>query len=169
MASRTGGSSGATIQGLPEFRKELRRLDKSWPKELRKVHKKIADQGAMRSQSVARGMGGQQRKYASAIKGKANQREARIGITAGKSNAGANAAFWGARARYGWYGFRRYHDTGGAPQYRPWVGNAWQAASYRGGPYAINPALAQYLPRILDLYLEMLDDLSRRAFPEGRN
>jgi len=168
VASRTGGSSGADIVGLKEFRRDLRVLGSEWPKELRKVHKKIADDGAMKSQGYARAMGGQQAKYASAIKGRATQREARIGITAGKSAAGANAAFWGARARYGWYGFRRYHDTQGAPQFRPWVGSGWEVARFGEGPYAINQALAASLPGILNDYKDMIGELSRRAFPDGR-
>lgn len=168
-ASRTGSSSGADIVGLKEFRRELRALGAEWPKELRKVHKTIADEGADRARSVARGMGGQQAKYAGAIKGTANQREARIGVLGGGRNAGANAAFWGAKRRSGWYGWRRYIDTDGRPQFKPWVGNAWTAASHTGGPYAINSALAQYVPRLLGRYEEMIDELARRAFPEGRN
>ncbi len=164
---RTGGVPPGTTQviGLKEFRAALKTSTTAFPFELTRVHKTIANQGAARARGVAAGMGGQQAKYARSIKGRATQTRASIGVFAGKTNPGAGAAFWGTKRRYGWYNWRRYQGTG-APQYKPWVGNTWQVAQFGQGPYAINPALAAYLPELLNEYGKMIDRLSARAFPE---
>jgi len=75
----------------------------------------------------------------------------------------ANVAFWGAKKHTGWYNRARYVD--GVPQHPKWIGNSWDAATNPGGPYAINAALAAYLPELLDEYEEAIQDLARRAFP----
>jgi hypothetical protein len=146
------------VHGLPEFRRELKVLDGNWPKELRKVHKKIADEAARRSRGVAGGMGGVQGKAAGTIKGQATQKNARI------STSGiGHVAFWGAKKHTGWYAGGQYRVSTGR-QHPQWVGNSWEVAG-PGGPYAINPALRSYMPSMLDEYAEMIDDLARRAFP----
>jgi hypothetical protein len=147
------------IRGLPEFRRELKVLDGNWPKELRKVHKTIAEEAARRSRGVAARMGGVQAKAATTIKGQSTQKAARI------STSGiGHVAFWGAKKHTGWYAGGQYRISTGQ-QHPDWVGNGWDVATMSGGPYAINPALAMYLPTMLDEYGDMIDDLARRAFP----
>lgn len=163
--SRTGGSTGATIVGLKEFRLALRSLGPEWPKQLRRAHKTIADQGAARGRAFASGMGGVQAKYARAIKGRATTTRASIGVSAGKGNPGANVAFWGAKKRTGWYARSRYSGTP-TPQHPEWVGNTWDVAEFGQGPYAINAALAVYRPELIGEFEKMVDRLSRHAFPE---
>lgn len=162
-ASRTGLTSGAavTVRGIKEFRRELRRLHGEWPRALRDVHKEIADHGAKLAQGYARGMGGVQAKAAAAIKGYANQREARIGVSAGKTYPMANVAFWGAKRHTGWYA-----GIAGPAQHPPWVGNSWDVAVVGEGPYAINPALAAYLPELMEMVGDRLEQLARAAFPD---
>ena len=169
-ASRTGSSSGAlvvslddgTSRGIKEFRRALRELGPEWSRELRVVHKKIADIVAPHAQARAHAMGGVQSKAASAIKGRANQREARIAVTSSASTPFANVAFWGAKKRTGFYARHRYKDST-ARQHPPWVGNAWDVGEPGGGPYAINETVAADRTEILDDYLNMIDDLARRA------
>lgn len=164
MAARSGVSSGATIRGLPEFRRELRALGPEWPRELRKANKNIAQLGAHYAQVVAHGMGGVQAKAASAIRGYANQREARIGVVPSARVPFANVAFWGAKRHTGWYERARYNDS---PRQHPeWVGNTWDVAEHGVGPYAINEALAEHIDDILDEYGEAIDRLAARAFPD---
>jgi hypothetical protein len=147
------------IRGLPEFRRELKVLDGNWPKELRKVHKTIAEEAARRSRGVAARMGGVQAKAATTIKGQSTQKAARI------STSGiGHVAYWGAKKHTGWYAGGQYRISTGQ-QHPDWVGNGWDVATMSGGPYAINPALAMYLPTMLDEYGDMIDDLARRAFP----
>lgn len=75
----------------------------------------------------------------------------------------ANAAFWGARKRTGWYAAPKY--AGGPPQHPEWVGNSWDVGQLGQGPYAINPAIYHELDNIDRAYLQSIDDLARRAFP----
>lgn len=164
MASRTGESSGGNVVGLRDFRAELARLDKAWPKELRAAHKKIADIARDGSRQLAVGWGGVQAHSAGAIRAYADQTSARVGIQESSRYPAAAVAFWGAKKRTGWYAARRY--SGGARQHDPWVGNSWDVATFTGGPYVINRALFFDLDSILDTYLDMLTEISRLAFPD---
>jgi hypothetical protein len=159
--------TGIRIDGLPEFRRALKAIGPDWPKELRKVHRRIAVEGVARSRAAAGAMGGQQARFAGGISARATQTKASVGVLGGGKNPGAKGAFFGAKRRTGWYARQRYLDTAGAAQFLPWVGNTWAAAVPGQGPYAINPALAAYIPQIVEEYGEMIDDLTRRAFPEG--
>lgn len=162
MPARSGASSGASIDvpELPSFRRALKAMDPQWPKGLRRVHKEIADRGAALSRAEASGMGGVQAAAASAIKGKANQREARVGVAPSGRVPFANVAFWGAKKHTGWYA----HVHSDRPQHPEWVGNSWDVAVAGQGPYAINTALAGYKPDIWEAYFQMVLDLAHDAF-----
>ena len=149
---------------MREFRAALKQAGPEFPKELRAVHKEIADDAARDSQSAARGLGGVQRKAANTIKGRATQREARIAVS-GMRGLG-NVAYWGAKKRTGWYGKPKFRGSG-ARQHPVWVGNSWEVAVPGQGPYAINNTLARNLPQYLDRYMEAIDRLAKEAFPEG--
>lgn len=151
---------------MREFRKELKALHPQWPRALADVHKKIAEEGAEVSRFAAHALGGIQAKAANAIKGIGNMRDARVGVSASSSAPMANPAFWGARRRSGWYAHPRYRVSG-KPNLPDWVGNSWEPAVAGQGPYAINDALAQYMPRLMDNYGDMIDRLAKAAFPEG--
>jgi hypothetical protein len=174
MAREAGESSGANILDvvtvdLSKFRKELKKIGPEWPKELAQAHRDLAKIGERVSQSEARRMGGVQRKAAAAIRGRGNQRDARISIRPSKSKragtAMANVAFWGAEKRTGWYARPRYSDSL-APQHPPWIGNNWQVANPTEGPYAINAALARNWDDLQAAYTAMIDRLVTRAFPD---
>lgn len=154
-------AAGAAVVGLKDFRADLKAMDPEWPKELRKVHKKIADTGARYARAVAAGMGGVQAKAAGRISGRATQSQARVSTGGGIGNV----AFWGAKKHTGWFAQSQYAESK-AQQHPEWIGNTWDVAEFGQGPYAINPALAAHLPELLDDYLKMIDDLSRRAFPD---
>lgn len=157
--------AGVEVTGLKEFRAALAALHPRWPMALERVHHNIATQGARDSRSAARGMGGVQRKAASAIGAKSTQRDAAVAVLpSGVDRMGA-VAFWGAKRHTGWYAKPRYRNS--TRQHPVWVGNSWEAAVAGQGPYAINNAMARNLNRYLDLYLEMIDELAAKAFPEG--
>jgi hypothetical protein len=160
------GSSGGNIAGMAEFRKALRSMGEQYPKKLRQINKDIADIGADYSQAEAFKMGGIWAKAAKGIKGKASQKDARIGVTTGKSTPFAGAAFWGMKRRTGWYG--GLHSPNGAPQHPPWVGNTWAVAVKGQGPYAINTALADHLDDILKVYSDAIEALMNEALPPWR-
>jgi hypothetical protein len=152
-----------TVKGLKEFRAALKAAGPEWPPELKRVHEQIGRRSAALSRAAASGMGGVQAKAAPTIKGRGNQKEARISVS-GMRKLG-NVAFWGAKRHTGWYAAPRYGESQTA-QHPVWVGNSWEVAG-DGGPYAINPALRGYLPEILDQYLDMVQRVADKAFPEG--
>lgn len=171
-------TGGAYITGIKEFRAALKAIGPEWPKELKETHEQIGRRGRALSQAQARAMGGVQARAAGAIKSRGNQREAVIYVQPTTQNPMAFIAFWGAKRRTGWYakaGPNAMSRTGWAsrqvlkPQHPPWVGNTWEPAVAGQGPYAINEALAEHLDDLLDQYLNMIDRLSGRAFPEGGN
>lgn len=153
------------VTGLKEFRAALRGVRSEWPDELRAVHARIADLGARASRAYATGMGGIQRKAVSAIGAKSTQTTASVVVLPSRLDAFGAVAYWGAKRHTGWYAKPRYRNS--TRQHPVWVGNSWEAAVAGQGPHAINNALAAVLPRILDEYLRMVDELARKPFPEG--
>ncbi len=150
-----------SVAGLKELRRDLKALGPQWPKELSKLHKAIAKTVQVQAQSNARGMGRQQRKEAGAIKASGTQSGAALSVTQSSRYPFANPAFWGKIKRTGWYA----GGTGRA-QSLPWVGSAWEVGAKGEGPYALNDAVAEKLPEIMQSYERMLDDLLHRAFSE---
>ena len=167
----------AYITGIKEFRAALKAIGPEWPKELRETHEQIGRRARALSQARARGKGGVYARAASAIRSRGNQREAVLYVQPSSANPMAFVAFWGAKRRTGWYARAGQNPASrstadGKPlsaQHPPWVGNTWDVAVAGQGPYAINDALAEHLDDLLDQYLNMIDRLAGRAFPEGGN
>jgi hypothetical protein len=149
------------VKGLKDFRRELKGVSSDLPKALRKAQKEIADDVADRARGVASGMGGVQAKAAGSIKGYATQTQASVGFPSGGI---AGAAFWGTLRHTGWYAAARY--VASSPQHPKWVGDNWEPGVAGQGPYAINDALADFLPELDDRYLDMIEDLTSKAFPD---
>lgn len=152
------------VKGLTEFRRELRRMSAEFPQAMRLAQKEVADDVAARAQSIASGMGGVQARAAGAIRAYATQAQASVGFPTGGRFPMASVAFWGALRHTGWYAQHRY--AGSRRQHPPWVGNSWDVGVAGQGPRAINPAIAQMLPQIDEHYLQMIDELAKRAFPD---
>ena len=149
------------VKGLPEFHAALKGVDKAWPKEMANVHKVIAKKAAAGAEGMAVGWGRKQAKAAGKIRGSSSVKGASVGVPPGGIAA---TAFWGAKKHTGWYAAAKYNASTGR-QHDPWVGNSWEAASYSGGPYAINRALFFDLPEIDKDYLRMIDTITHQAFP----
>lgn len=149
------------VEGLKEFRRELKQVSNDLPKELRKLQKQLADEVASKAQGIASGMGGVTAKASGAIRAYATRQQASIGVPSGGIPA---VAFWGALKRTGWYA--HIHSPGGRPQHPKWVGNSWEAAERGQGPYAINDALADAADTIEERYAQMIMELAARAFPD---
>lgn len=150
------GGPGVRIDGLDEFRKELRKLDdaKTWTKELSKVHQTIGREVRGWSRGIASGMGGTHAHFAGAISGGGGVTGAKVGV----GRAEANAAFWGAKQRTGW-------NAGNTAANQPsWVGANWEVGAPGQGPYAMNQAIHSHLDDIIDDVGRGVDHVSRRAF-----
>jgi hypothetical protein len=150
--------AAVTVEGLKDFRRDLKQIDAALPKEMAKVHKAIAEQVLPVARANAAALGGMQRHFANQIRASGTQLGASISVQ-GK----AAAAFWGSNQHSGWYAAPQY--AGGPPQFKPWVGNAWEAGVPGEGPYAVNDAVAEMVPAIEVDYERMLDELTRKAFP----
>jgi hypothetical protein len=142
--------------GFKELRAALKEVDAAWPKELATFHRDLARWLAPIAQGAATAMGGEQHHFAHDISGQGTQTGARLQVA-----QEANAAFWGAKKRTGW---NRGH--GGKAQHPPWVGNAWLPGE-AGGPYALNPTIAANIDQIVEKSGQMVDRITRQAFPGG--
>jgi hypothetical protein len=131
------------VTGLKELRAELRALEGQWPKQLQKVNKAIAEDVAEGTRSAFSGMAGSAPKVASTVKALAQQTRAQVKVGGGSGVASevAMGNLWGSSGRF--------------KQFPPSVSSG----------YALYPTIAAMRSDIEDRYLDLLDDLLRRAFP----
>lgn len=130
------------LRGLRELRRELKALDREWQKQLQKVNKAIAEEVAERTRSNLAGMGGSAKLVVPTVKALAGQLRAQVkaggkGSSVGELVAGGNL-----------FGSNRYK------QFPP------------PGLYGIYLALSQMKDDLEERYLDMLDELLSRAFPD---
>lgn len=131
------------VTGLKELRRELKALDGQWPKQLQKVNKAIAEDVAEGTRSAFSSMGGSAPKVASTVKALAQQTRAQVKVGGGNSIGGQVA-----------------------------MGNLWGSNRFKQFPspaasgYALYPTLKSLRPDLENRYLDLLDDLMRRAFPD---
>jgi hypothetical protein len=131
------------ITGLAELRRELRALEGKWPSALQKVNKAIAEDVAEGTRSNLASMGGSAVKAASTVKALAQQTRAQVKVGGGSGVASevAMGNLWGSRR------FKQFPPP-------------------KDGGYALYPTINAMRTDIEDRYLDLLDDLLRRAFPD---
>lgn len=144
---------------LREFAKDLRKIDKELPKEIRRTNKSAADLVSTDARSLAGGYGQMQRRAAKTIHPRAETWRSVVEIRATKAVPFALVAFLGKKGRTGWYAAARYKASG-RQQHRPWIGNQWEVGSGKG-PLAIDPAFRRNEDRIVELYEDMTDRLTQ--------
>lgn len=135
-------AEGLRITGLAELRRELKNVDAAFPKELRKANKAAADMLAEGVRSAYSSLGGSAPKVAPTVKALAQQTRAQIVVGAG-SSLGAEVAMgntFGSSGRY--------------PQFPP------------SGQYALFPTIANMTDELIEIYADMLDEITKRAFPD---
>lgn len=135
------GRAAIQVEGLREFRRELRSVDDKWPKVLKRAHQEAADLAAEYARGGADAEGGVVAKAAFSIR--------------------AAATTTGGRLRWGGRGFE-FADGAffGALQYqrfRPWIGQSWETGKAGEGPYGINDAIAARKDEIGEVYLDALE------------
>lgn len=130
------------VEGLKELRRELKAVDPQWPRALQKVNKEIAEQVAEGTRANLAGMGGSAPKVASTVKALAQQARAQV-KAGGKGDSVAERVAGGNL-----FGSNRYKQFP------------------KPGLYGIYKALAEMKDDIEERYLDMLDDLLKRAFPD---
>jgi len=143
------------VEGLDEFRRELKKIDKALGKELRLVHLKVADLVSGRAQGAAPGG------VRGAVRPRATQKSAFVSIYPNPPYA--LGMFMGMKRRSGWYAKGRYRSSSGR-QFEPWIGNSWDPGD-GGGPYYIGPVISASVDDVIDLYGDEIELLAAKAFP----
>ncbi len=131
------------VAGLRDFNRELRKLDRTFPREIRRINLRVAQQVAAKARSNAEGWGGAIGKASTSIKALAQQSRAQVRIG-------------GERYPYalgGEFGSKRFK------QFDPWRGSGPEAG------YALYPAIREESPEIIASYSRMVADATRAAFP----
>lgn len=153
------------VKGLKEFRAALRELPGEWKRELADINKRVSDEAAQWARAEASNGTRMQRAAADAIVGAGTAARAAVSVAPGTADPFANAAFWGARRRTGWYAGQQYRQSVGR-QFPAWVGAGWAPAVEGQGPYAINPALARHQDDLINEWGDAFEHLASRAFPD---
>lgn len=156
------------IEGLRDLQRELRAVDKALPRELRIVHKDVAEIIASAAQRRARALGGIHAKAASGIKAGAEQRSGFIRLRPTATLPFLLGAEFGAKHNEA----RRVRTPSGAIAQRlgwnqlpDWRGNRYLGAA-GGVGYSVYPTIREKGEEIVSAYEERLDQLLRKAFPD---
>lgn len=148
------------IEGLRNFTRELKRVDKAFGPKLRQVHLRIAVLVEGRTHSAMRAGGGQASAAVRGVRAKATQKMAAIQTSRGPG--WTLGVIWGQRRRTGWYARPRYRASSGR-QFRPWVGNQYEPGSQAGKPYFLGDAMNSSIDEAIDLFGDAIDELAREA------
>lgn len=145
------------VEGLEEFRDQLRAMGPKVEKEIKRVHKSAAELIAQNAKARVSG------RLGPAIKPKGDLDGAKVGTEARGSYADALVRFWGTRKRTGWYAAPRYADS--TRQHPEWVGNQWKPGIRDGEPYYIGDAINETVTDVEQMILEGYQAAAARAFP----
>lgn len=137
--------------GLAELQRELRKLDASWPRELRKGNKAVAEGLLPKAAQELRSHGNRVLdKAAESLVARAEQRRAKIAV-------GSARVPWGWGAEFGAKQFA---------QFETWRGNQHVTEGSNGPGYGIYPAIRDNEQLIVDAMGDMIDRLTSAAFPD---
>lgn len=139
------------IEGLKDFQRDLRAIDKDLPKELRKANLQAAEVIAEGAKASFASRGGVAPKVAPSVKALAQQRNASVKI-GGKAYPFAGGAEFGG-GKYG----------KGNPTARG--GHTTQFEAFRQSGYSLWPTLKDKSDEVVEAYGKALDRLTKKAFP----
>lgn len=128
------------VDGLRELQKELRALDKSWPKELRLANKEAAEVVARATRASFASRPGVAPKVAASVRAAAQQRSASVKI-GGRRWPYALGSNFGSSGRF--------------PQFPP----------VKRPDYSLYASIKSERKQVVDTYDKALDRLTKRAFP----
>lgn len=132
------------IEGLRDFVKELRQVDTAFPKEMRLAGKDVADPIAAKTRASFAGGPGSARKAAPSVKAGATQTGAYIKIGGGGYPTTMGNEFGSVRYK----------------QFPAWSGSG------PGAGYHLYPTIRASRPEIEKQYLEAIERVARKAFPD---
>jgi hypothetical protein len=144
------------IEGLEEFRKELREIDPDLPKARTKAGKTAARLVSDDARSRAGQLGGVHNFVKSTIRPFSTSKAAgvRLGGKGGTTKRGRkNAASFGAE-----FGSKQYK------QFPAWRGNQWEDTGNVG--YMVHPAIREKLDEVMTIYANEVTRIMRDAYPD---
>lgn len=135
------------VDGLKDLQRELRAVDKDFPKELRLANKGAAEIVADATRASFASRGGVAPKVAPSVKALAQQRSASVKIGGAKYPYAMGSEFGGrGRPR--------------TRQFPPWRGNG------EGAGYSLYESIRAQRDKVMDSYGDALDRLTKKAFPD---
>lgn len=143
------------IKGLADFKRELRKINDQLPKELGNVNHDVAQYVKRRAQG--RASTPLEHRAAATMTAARQQRTALIRLGGARNPEALGAEFGAGR------NIERHTSRGsvaGWNQFRPWRGSGLDAG------YFLFPTIRDDTPQILDLYLDLIDRLAKKAFPD---
>lgn len=136
-----------TIEGLRDFHRALRELDKKFPKALRDANFDLASEVVKRSKARGLTEGGVARKASKSLRA---ARSANSSVVTG--GGPGYPYFFGAE-----FGAKQYR------QFETWRGNQWEG--WDGGPgYFLHPVIRSDARELVAAYMKRLDALADEAF-----
>mgnify|MGYP000483430577 CR=1 FL=1 len=133
---------GVRVDGLREFRADLKALEDRLPRELTKVNKRAAEFLAQRARARGQSLGSVAAKAAETLRASGSQ--------LGGYVIGGDGAPYFFGAEFGAFAY---------PQFKPWRGSGGDAG------YFVYPEIRASEEEVVDMYGDLLDDLAARAFP----
>lgn len=131
------------VQGLRDLQRELRAVDKGWPKELRLANKRAAELVADATRSSFGRRPGVAPRVAPSVKALAQQRSASVRIGGARYPFALGSEFGSVRFE----------------QFPAWSGNG------PGAGYSLYETIRGRREEVIDTYAEAVDRLARKAFP----
>lgn len=163
LAARGAVGTGIVkVEGLDEFRRELRRLGPEYADDMKDLNHKVGQLIVDRTKAKAR-----------MYRGNSQGSGRNLAVLARRAfdNAKASRKQRESSVRIG--GARRPYAVGlefGAKKYRqfpPWRGNQWPSTWVpEGVGYVIHPVIRESRQEILDIYGDGLEHVARKAFPD---
>lgn len=147
-----------SVEGLDDLRKELRKLDDAGLTfELKQANFDVAELVVRNAQSRAAGLGRMEGKAAASLKPSRALARAQV------SGGGSSAPFFGG-AEFG-AGQNQVRNTVRGPvkgwnQFVPWTG------SNSGSGRFLFPTIRDDTAKIVEMYRDALDKITKRAFPD---
>jgi hypothetical protein len=173
------GAPPIQVEGLKQFRAELKNLGPEWSRMLAKANKQVAELVVPEAQTATRSVhinamsgrpsGKVQAKVASTIRAATSSVEASVKV--GKGMPFVFGALLGALPIAGRAGSKRratYEATGKGGVMRQFpvhIGNSWVVGE-PGGPYGIGDAFVHAMPAIREAYDAALAEVVSKAFPD---
>ena len=164
MAEDGGHLLNIDASSLERAAADIERGAKDLAKTQRGVYREISQKVSGWARFDAASGSRRERRFASAITARPTTAAARVGI---RPTPGAQATFWGAKRRTGWYARERYAGSTGR-QHPPWVGASWDAGKRGEGPYVLNETVADHRDEIDQMVLAAPMEVFRRATGGGR-